>query len=121
LKTSVHALADEHVALSEQVKAKLEVKQRRSSIVAAGGGDDAALRAENKALKAENARVIDEVDARVKAGVDKVKAEAARQLSESEAANAALRGKVVELENMYRTVARVTSTVEEGYTNEATK
>jgi len=85
LRARVHALAGEHFALSEQVKAKLEVKQRRSSIVAAGGGDDAALRAENKALKAENACV---------------KAEAERRLGESEAANAALRAKVVELENM---------------------
>ena len=41
--------------------------------------------------------MINEVDARVKAGIDKVKA---RRLSESEAAIAALRAKVVELENM---------------------
>ena len=44
--------------------------------------------------------MINEVDARVKAGIDKVKAEAERRRSESEAAIAALRAKVVELENM---------------------
>jgi len=82
LRARVHALAGEHFALSEQVKAKRQVKQRRTSIVAAGGGDDAALRAEIDALKAENARV---------------KAEAARRLSESEAANAALRAEVAAL------------------------
>ena len=82
LRARVHALAGEHFALSEQVKTKREVKQRRTSTLAAGGGDDAALRAEIDALKAENARV---------------KAEAARRLSESEAANAALRAEVAAL------------------------
>jgi uncharacterized small protein (DUF1192 family) len=57
LRARVHALACEHFALSEQVKANRKEKQRRKSIVAVGGGDDAALRAEIDALKAENARV----------------------------------------------------------------
>ena len=88
LRARVHALAGEHFALSEQVKAKRQVKQRRTSIVAAGGGDDAALRAEIDALKAENARV---------------KAEAARRLSESEAAIAALRAEVAALKRLTAT------------------
>jgi hypothetical protein len=82
------------------MKASRKVKQDRKSIVAAGDGDDAALRAENEALKAENARVKDEVDARVKAGIDKVKAESEHRLSESEAANAALRAEVAALKRL---------------------
>ena len=81
LRARVRALGSEHFALSEQVKAKRQVKQRRKSTIAAGGGDDAALRVENKALKAENVR-------------------AERSVSELRAANAALRAKVAELERV---------------------
>ena len=78
LRARVRALGSEHFALSEQVKANRKVKQGRKSIVAAGGGNDAALRAENEALKAENARV----------------------KAEAEAAIAALHAKVAELERV---------------------